>query len=361
MPAENMVWVDRTGAIGWQAAGIQPLRRNWSGLLPVPGDGRYEWDGFLPITALPHEVNPARGFVVTANHYLFPNDYPWKEAVHYTWADPYRASRIAEVLGSGRLFSVAETARLQNDDLSLPARVLVPLTRDLPLSGAVAKARDTLTAWDFVLDKDSFPAGIYAMYQRRLLANVRDRFVPAPGRGAAGAGAPSMKRVVDWLYAPDGRFGDNPTAARDALVALSLEQAVAELTKRFGPDMSAWKYGQERFHHALIRHPLSAAVNSGTRARLDAGPVPRGGDGSTVSATGNADNQTSGGSFKFIADTEDWDNSIGINTPGQSGDPASPHYRDLFDLWAKGGYFPVAYTRGKVESVTESVTRLVPR
>jgi len=136
---------------------------------------------------------------------------------------------------------------------------------------------------------------------------------------------------------------------------------VAELTKRFGPDMSAWKYGQERFHHALIRHPLSAAVNSGTRARLDAGPVPRGGDGSTVSATGNADNQTSGGSFKFIADTEDWDNSIGINTPGQSGDPASPHYRDLFNLWAKGGYFPVAYTRGKVESVTESVTRLVPR
>ena len=89
--------------------------------------------------------------------------------------------------------------------------------------------------------------------------------------------------------------------------------------------------------------------------------MPRGGDASTVTATGNADNQTSGGSFKFIADTEDWDNSIGINTPGQSGDPASPHYRDLFELWAKGRYFPVAYSRGKVESVTESVLRLVPR
>ena len=150
--------------------------------------------------------------------------------------------------------------------------------------------------------------------------------------------------MIDWLYAPDGRFGDNPTAARDALVGQSLEQAVAELTKRFGPDMSAWKYGQERYHHALIRHPLSAAVNAETRARLDAGPAPRGGDGSTVTATGNGDNQTSGGSFKLIADTEDWDNSIGINTPGQSGDPASPHYRDLFELWAKGGYFPVAYS-----------------
>jgi penicillin amidase len=358
MPAENMVWADRAGTIGWQAAGIQPLRRNWSGLLPVPGDGRYEWDGFLPITALPHEVNPPRGFIVTANHYLFPNDYPWKEAVHYTWADPYRASRITEVLGSGRLFSVAETARLQNDDLSLPARALVPLLRDLPLSGAAAAARDALSAWDFVLDKDSVPAGIYAMFQRRLLANVRDTLVPGQARAAGGL---STKRVIDWLYAPDGRFGDNPTAARDALVARSLEQAAAELAKRFGPEMAAWKYGQARYHHALIRHPLSDAVNSDTRARLDAGPAPRGGDGSTVTATGSADNQTSGGSFKLIADTEDWDNSIGINTPGQSGDPASPHYRDLFDLWAKGRYFPVAYSRSKVESVTESVTRLVPR
>jgi len=361
MPAENMVWADRGGTIGWQAAGIQPLRRNWSGLLPVPGDGRYEWDGFLPITALPHEVNPARGFVVTANHYLFPNDYPWKEALHFTWADPYRASRIAEVLGSGRIFSVAETARLQNDDVSLPARALVPLTRGLPLEGAAARARDALVAWDFVLDKDSVTAGIYAMFQRRLLANVRDRLVPAAARAAVGAGAISLKRVIDWLYAPDGRFGDHPAAARDALVARSLEEAVAELTMRFGPDTTAWKYGQERYHHALIRHPLSSAVNGETRARLDAGPVPRGGDGSTVTATGNGDNQTSGGSFKLIADTEDWDNSIGLNAPGQSGDPASPHYRDLFDVWAKGGYFPVAYSRGKVESVTESVTRLEPK
>jgi len=361
MPAENMVWVDRTGTIGWQAAGIQPIRRNWSGLLPVPGDGRYEWDGYLPITALPHEVNPPRGFVATANHYLFPNDYPWKEAVHFSWADPYRASRISEVLGSGRLFSVAEMARLQNDDLSIPARALAPLTRDVVLSNAATgRARDLLTAWDFVLDKDSVPAGIYAMFQRRLLANVRDRLVPAAARGAVGPGLISMKRVIDWMYAPDGRFGQDPTAARGGLIAQSLEEAVAELTTRFGTDMSNWKYGQERYHHALIRHPMSAVVNDETRARLDVGPAPRGGDGSTVSATGNGDNQTSGGSLKFIADTEDWDNSIGLNTPGQSGDPESPHYRDLFDLWGKGRYFPVAYSRSTVESVTESVTRLSP-
>jgi penicillin amidase len=359
MPAENMVWADRTGTIGWQAAGIQPLRRNWSGLLPVPGDGRYEWDGFLPINALPHEVNPARGFIATANHYLFPNDYAWKEAMHYTWADPYRASRITELLASGRLFSVAETERVQNDDLSLPARALVPLLRDVAMPAEqVTQARQALLQWDFVLDKGSVTAGIYAMWQRRLLANTRERLLPAALKGS-GLSMPT-KRVIDLLHAPDGRFGDNPTRARDELVARSLAEAVAELTRRFGADMTSWQYGQERFHHALIRHPLSDAVNAEMRRRLSVGPLPRGGDGSTVSATGNGDNQTSGGSFKIIADTEDWDNSVGINTPGQVGNPDDPHYRDLFALWAQGKYFTLAYTRPKVESVRESSLRLEP-
>jgi penicillin amidase len=359
MPAENMVWADRSGTIGWQAAGIQPRRKNWSGLLPVPGDGRYEWDGFLPIKELPHEVNPARGFIVTANNYLMGNDYPQRDAVHFLWADPYRAARITEVLGSGTLFSAAETARLQNDELSLPARALVPLLRDLSLpSGPAAKARDRLRGWDYVLDKDSVAAGIYAMFQRRVIANTRQRLTPPALRTYANQ--ISLKRIIDALYAPDNRFGENPVQARDALLALSLDEAVAELTKRFGSDMDAWQYGQSGFHHALIRHPLESVVNPATRDRLNVGPLPRGGDSYTVNATTTNDNQTSGGSFKIIADTEDWDNSIATNTPGQSGDPDSPHYRDLFELWARGRYFTLAFSREKVEAVKESVTMLQP-
>jgi penicillin amidase len=361
MPSENMVWVDRGGNIGWQAAGIQPIRRNWSGLLPVPGDGRYEWDGYLPIKALPYEANPARGFIATANNYLLPDTYPYKDLLNLTWSDASRASRITEVLGSGRLFSIAEMTRLQNDDLSVVARALTPLLRHVTLANAAtARARDALTHWDFVLDKDSVPAGIYAMWQRRILANAREAVVPAAAREAVGLNLVPTKRLIDWLHAPDGRFGANPIAGRDALVARSMDEAVAELTKRFGPDMQGWKYGQERYHHALLRHQMSDVVNAATRARLNVGPLPRGGDGSTVSATGNADNQGSGGSFKIIADTEDWDNSVGLNTPGQSGDPDNPHYRDLFQLWAQGTYFPIAYSRKKVDSVTESVTRLTP-
>ncbi len=361
MPSENMVWVDRQGNIGWQAAGIQPIRRNWSGVLPVPGDGRYEWDGYLPIAALPSELNPARGFIATANHYLLPNDYPYKDLLHLTWTDAVRASRINEVLGSGRMFNVAETARLQNDDLSIVARMLTPLLRHATLPNpASARARDLLTAWDFVLDKDSIAAGIYEMWQRRLLANTREVVVAASIRKAVGANFGSTKRMIDFLLAPDGRFGANATAGRDGVVVKSLDEAVAELTKRFGADMQAWKYGQEKYHHALLAHPLSDAVNDATRAKLSVGPLPRGGDGMTVSATGGADNQAAGGSLKIIADTDDWDNSVGINTPGQSGDPDSPHYRDLFQMWAQGQYFPIAYSRPKVESVRESTQRLVP-
>ena len=360
MPSENMVWVDTKGTIGWQAAGIAPLR-SWSGLLPVPGDGRFEWDGYLPITALPNEVNPARGYIATANHYLFPNDYAFDAARHWTWADPYRARRIEEVLGSGKRFSVAEVARLQNDDLSLPARALVPLLRDLPFSSpAVAGARDLLLKWDFVLDKDSAAAAVYELYARNLYANVRQQVIPASARGTVPGNLVSITRIIDWMYAPDGRFGADPTRARDALVASSFEQGVAEVTKRFGPDMTAWKWGDAKLHHALIRHPLSRAVNDATRKQLEVGPLPRGGDGSTVSATGFSDNQLSGGSLKIIADTKDWDNSVGLNTPGQSGNPDDPHYRDLFELWAKGRYFPVAYSRAKVESVAERTSTLTP-
>jgi penicillin amidase len=360
MPSENMVWVDKTGTIGWQAAGISPLR-SWSGLLPVPGDGRFEWEGYLPINALPHEVNPERGFIATANHYLYPNDYAYPKARHYTWADPYRAHRIEEVLNSGRRFNVAEMTRLQNDDLSIAARAVVPLLRDLTIaSPAAAKARDLVMAWDFVLDKNSAAAAVYEMYSRRLFTAVREASVPAAARASIPASFISTKRMIDWLYAPDGRFGAEPTKGRDALVIAAFEAGVADLTARYGADPAAWKWGDEKLHHALIKHPLSDVVNAETRKKLEVGPFPRGGDGTTVSATGGQDNQTAGGSLKIVADPENWDNSVGLNTPGQSGNPDDPHYRDLFELWSRGKYFPVAYSRAKVESVAEKTTTLSP-
>jgi penicillin G amidase len=363
LPAENMVWADRRGHIGYQAVAITPLRPNWSGLVPVPGDGRYEWNGYLPINALPHVANPQKGYVATANNYLFPPDFPYKEALHYTGADPFRVSRISEVLGSGRLHTVADMMRLQNDNVSIPARGLVPLLRGVSVADPVAaKARDLLLAWNLSVDADSIAAGIYEMWLRRLTPDVRDIVVPADARAlfTGGGNGLSLTKIIGWLEAPDGRFGDNPTKGRDDVLARSLTEATADLTKKLGPEMTKWRWGQNAYHHAEIRHPLSALVPADVREHLDVGPVPRSGDSYTVSATGSADNQTSGGSLKIIADTADWDRSLALNNPGQSGDPASPHYRDLFELWSREQYFPIFYSRTKVESVTEDRLTLAP-
>jgi penicillin amidase len=357
IPAENMVWADVDGNIGYQAVGIAPLRPNWSGLVPVPGDGRYEWDGYLPIKALPHVLNPEKGFFNTSNNYLIPLGWPYKDALHYIWADAFRASSVAEFLGSGRLFSVSDMIELQNNDLSIPARSLVPLLRDLDLTNAASQqAQGRLLHWNRVLDKDSTPAGIYEMLQRRLQANIRDLMVPKEAR--AFVGMPELTKIIGWLQAPDGRFGVDPIAGRNALLAKSLDETVAELTKRLGQDQDKWQLGA--YHHAVIHHPMTAALKPEMRAKFDVGGLPRGGDSYTVTATGGGDNQVSGGSFKIIVDTEDWDRSVGLNNPGQSGDVNNPHYRDLYELWARGKYFPIFYSRTKVESVAEKRFELKP-
>jgi penicillin amidase len=355
IPGENMVWAGRDGTIGWQAVGIAPIRRNFSGLIPVPGDGRYEWDGFLPITAKPHVVNPPAGYFATANNDLIPRDSPYMDAIGYSWSDPYRWARISEVLDGGRRMSVADMERLQADELSIPARQLVPLLRDLPAGDArLELARQRLLAWNDVLNKESVEAGIYVAWETALRAALTDRLVPADARRLVSI---PLNRIVSWLVSPPGALGSDPTASRDSLLLTALAAAVQRLSEKLGGDMEQWRWGQDKYHHVLIRHPLGNAVNEETRQRLEAGPLPRGGYAATPNATGNGDNQTAGASFRIIVDTGDWDRTVGTNTPGQSGDPDSPHYRDLFPMWANDRYFPAFYSRERVEQVT--ATRLV--
>ncbi|HWY64441.1 MAG TPA: penicillin acylase family protein [Rhizomicrobium sp.] len=357
MPALNFVWADRDRNIGYQAAVIAPKRPNFSGLVPVPGDGRYEWGGFLPIPELPHVLNPEKGFYNTSNDYQIPPGYPHMEVVHRVWTDPYRGQSVAEVLSSGRKFTVADMIQLQNSDLSIPARSLVPLLHDLEFADPVVRqSAARLLHWNYVLDRDSVEAGIYEMFQRRLMANVQTVVVPATARPYLGM--PPMVRIVAFLTAPDGRFGSDPVKGRNEVLTKSLSEAVAELTKRLGPDMEKWKLGA--YHYAKILHHMDKALRPDLQAQFDVGPLPRGGDAYTITATGGGDAQNSGGSFKIISDTDDWDNSVGVNNPGQSGDVRDPHYRDLFEYWARGKYFPILFSRPKVESVAETRFMLSP-
>jgi penicillin amidase len=357
-PSENMVWADKNGNIGWQAVGMAPLRNGWDGILPVPGDGRFEWNGYLPIKSLPHVYNPPEGHFATANQNNVPKDYPYFMGLR--WADPFRFNRIEEVLNSGRKFTITDNMLLQNDELSIPARSLVPLLRHLPSNDEkTEEAIALLLDWDCVLDMHSAAAAIYIIWKRRLFERMRVYFVPEYGRKFI-ASLP-LEKAIGWLTAPDGRFGSHPTRARDKLMLNSLKTAVNDLTEIFGADMRKWRYGDEKFHHIKYEHVLSEAVNAEVRKKLDVGPLPRGGNGYTVNNTSNGNIQTSGASFRIIADTGDWDRSAGTNTPGQSGAPDNPHYSNLFEMWATGKYFPIFFSRKKVASVAESTTILKPQ
>ncbi|MEX2468650.1 MAG: penicillin acylase family protein [Pseudohongiellaceae bacterium] len=358
IPGENMMWADRHGNIGWQAVGIAPRRPQFSGMVPVPGDGRYEWNGYLEIIDKPNELNPARGYIETSNSNYTPPDFPYLDAIGYTWTDPYRWARASEVLASGRKFNMRDMIALQHDYLSIPARTLVPFFETLRADDRlVEQARQRLLDWDYVLDRDSVAAGIYVAFERRLLDNIELLKVPDGARDYLSIG---MKTAIDMLLAPDGDFGSDAIAGRDEFLLRALSEGIGDLVDKLGRDPDNWVYGQADYKHALIRHPLSPAVNENLRRRLDVGPAPRGGNSFTVGNTGSSDNQTSGASFRIFIDTRDWDNTLGMNTPGQVGDPDSPLYDNLFDLWANDRVFPAFYSREKIESVLYERLELNP-
>ena len=359
IPGENMIWMDRSGDIGWQAVGIAPIRKNWSGLVPVPGDGSHEWAGFLPIQSLPNVHNPAKGFWATANENLVPPDYPHKNAVGASWAESYRADRVNEVLSSGKKHSREDMMRLQFDYLSIPARQLIPLLRDLtPTDKPTDEARQRLLKWNFILDKNSVEAGIYVAWEKKLRENAIAIFVPEHAR--AQYKSLPLSRVIEWISAAHPAFGANPVDGRDRFLLTSLTQAIATLSEKLGKDSKKWQYGQPGYHHVLIKHPLSNAVDEKTRKMLEVGPLPRGGYGATPGMTGNTDNQTGGASFRMVADAHDWDLTMFTNAPGQSGDPSSPFYRNLFEDWASDKHFPVYFSRKKVEASAAEKTILKP-
>ena len=347
IPAENMIWGDVDGNIGYQAVGVSPIRNaNWSGLVPVPGDGRYEWSGYLPIKALPSVKNPEKGFWGTANNLMAPavaSHYPHPEALHFTWGDEIRGLRVDELMRNGRRHTVQDMMAYQHDELSVAARNLVPLL--LLAEPPESPEKTALADWDFVMDKASSAATIYLHFERRVSEAMRELLIPEAVRGLVRG--VNKKRMLDHLMAPDGRFGEDPIGARDELLLQAFADGIRDVTERLGPDRANWHYGQAAMKHVHITHAMAQAVNEETRALLEVGPYPRGGYESTVNNTGSGDNQRSGGSFRVILDPSNWDNSVATSAPGQSGDPENPHYRDLFELWVRHQYFPLPFTRAR--------------
>lgn len=359
LPGENMIWIDKKGNIGWQVVGIAPIRKNWDGLVPVPGDGRYEWSGYLPVKSLPHVFNPKKGFWATANENLVPYNYAHRDAVGWSWADSWRADRINEVLGTGKKHSLNDMMRLQFDYLSIPAHTLVPLLKELKSTDQkIESARNQLLSWNYILDANSVEAAIYVMWERKISDNTLTLFVPEKGKGLIQS--IPLSKTINWLVTRRPEFDASRIGGRDAFLISCLQQAVDELTKKLGPDTKKWQYGQTAYHHVLIKHPLSNAVDEPTRKKLEVGPLPRGGNSSTPGVTSNTDNQTHGATFRIVADASDWDKTMFTNSPGQSGDVRSQFYKNLFPLWAADKHFPVYFSRPLIERVAKERIVLRP-
>ena len=262
-----------------------------------------------------------------------------------------------EVLSANRKFTVTDMERLQQDTVSLPARELVPLLKSVTVADPVAQeARKRLLAWNFDLERESVAATIYEFWALKLGPLAFQPKVPESAR--ASVRQYDMRRVIAWMKKPDAAIGGGD--GRNRILGQALELAVADLRKRFGDDMNAWKWGD--IHTTDFVHPLGESA--ATKEMFHIPPVRRGGDGFTVQAATSPSEtntkQTSGASFMFVMDVANWDNSTGLSVPGNSAQPLSPHYQDLIPHWGEGKYFPLAFSRDKVNEVAAHRLMLHP-
>lgn len=363
-PSENQVYADTKGNIGWVAAGKTPRRVNFDGLMPVPGDGRYEWQGFLSLDELPKAYQPKQGFFATANHMNLPPDYPVNERrIGFEWSDSARWQRITDVLAANTKVTLADAMDLQNDDTTMLGRRLVKLLQPLSSDDAnVKQGLDLLKPWDARDAADSAAAAVFEVWIANHLGPVLLKTTAPKAADLIAPEASSISALVAALESPDASFGADPAAARDQILRDSLGAAVADVASKLGPDPSTLRWG--RLHVAKFDHALMPLADKATAAQLSVGPLAYGGAANVPRAATyrRADYRLlSGASFRMVLDVGNWDASRTINTPGQSGDPFSGHYRDLAPLWATGQYVPLLYSLSAVEAATAEAITLTPR
>jgi penicillin amidase len=245
---------------------------------------------------------------------------------------------------------------LQTDTVSMPARRLCALLAALP---GRDPARDLFAGWDHRLDADSAPAALVELWwTKHLKPALMARLVPdAALRKLLVPG--DIEALLRALEQPDVRFGDDPVAARDRMLLDTLGSAHADCAARMGSDSSAWAWG--RLHHAAFTHPLAAAAD--VPGAWHVAPLPMGGSSSTPMHTGYRPSDfrvMHGASFRMVVDLANTDGGVTVNSPGQSGDPRSPHYQDLAPIWARGAYVPMLYTAEAVAEAAESVIEVMP-
>ena len=373
LPSQNFLYADTEGNIGYQMAGLVPIRSSQNdGMVPVEGrSDDYEWKGFIPFDLLPHTYNPELNYIVAANQAAALPEYEGYLAeqlgegnfvLHRGGSYGYRAQRISDLLTEMAPNTRNTFETIQNDAELMSAREILPYVAGLRFDNAdLDSARDWLLEWDYQLSADSPQAALYSVFWAQLVSNTfGDELAANVSKSfpqiKAGGGSNRMRGVNLMLETPTDPWWDDVATkrvveTRDDMLSKSFRQAYEKTAAALGKDRDRWSW--KKLHTAkFVSSPLGNSGIGLIERIVNRGPFGVGGGSEAVVATGfEVDNfaTTSIPSMRMIVDTTDFSNCIAVNSTGQSGHPASPHYGDMIEEWRTGKYHKMLWTPQQVE------------
>ena len=358
VPSQNLVYADTDGHIGYQAPGLIPIRNVGRGDWPVPGwDPRYHWKGYVPFDALPSELDPASGIIVTANQAVVPRTYTYY--LTNDWDYGYRSQQILDRIKAAGKLDANAMASIQLDTKNRAAEMLVPYLLRIAINDEFDKqGQDTLRNWDFTEPADSAAAAYFNVVWRNLLSLTFHDQLP---EGTWPDGGSRWFEVIHTLLnQPNSAWWDDTRTpqreSRDDILREALVDARQEITQKMAREPSNWQWG--RMHRLTLTNQTLGKSGIGVVEKLfNRGPYELGGGSSIVDATAwdasKGYSVTATPSMRMVVDLSDFDKSRWINLTGVSGHAFSPHYTDQTDLWVRGETLPWAYTKGAIEASRE--------
>jgi penicillin amidase len=339
VPTFGLVLADSDGGIGFHASGRIPVRSRSERAFRRGWDPEDQWQGLIPFDEMPSFVNPDRGWIASANNRIAPDDFPHR--MYGGWVSGCRGQRIREMIESRETVSADDMRDMQQDALNLRAAKLVPiLIRELDAADDdVQQAVAILGSWNGVSSSESVAATIFNVFYSRWCVTVSNARFTGETAGLLAKGVdPCATRLLE--SDPHGWF---PNGSRQLRLRETFAATLEYLEDRFGPNMSAWSWGQ--LHVMPLRHVLSARGDLGQL--LDHGGAGVRGDMLTVCNTGGGPDwiAASGAGYRMVADLNSSPPVLrAVDAQSQSGQPGSPHYSDQFDDWVSGRYHEIVLT-----------------
>jgi penicillin G amidase len=367
VPAQNFVYADVDGHIGYYAPGRIPMRARGDGSRPVDGwSGDSEWTGSVPFEELPHTFDPPDHFIVTANNRPMPADYPHLIALEYP--DPYRAQRVTDLIVQRQHFTTGDFADMQADTFSPHAQTLLPLLlRHVVADDArTRQAVSILGQWNFKATGDSAASAIFQAWFRHLAPAIAgDELGPLVMPSYEGRFSYITRFVTNVVTAGSSPWCDDvntsPIETCDQTVTKALEDGLGDLQARMGGNLARWRW--DTIHHAVFPHQGLDSVS--ILRPLLSRSVPNGGDWSTVNvgpvATASPYDQISVPGYRQIVDLSPANDSRFLDAVGEGGHFLSPHYDDFLGDWKAVRHRKMRMTRTDVEAGAIGTLQLKPR